>query len=105
MIRTTGCGRFTIGKVVYDHSKAWCTHASLQEYDFEKSAARLAAWVKPIIYDEIQYEGDISRRWGNLSAQEMTYRFWRAIVNGVYATHGETFNVPDGGTWCRTARR
>jgi hypothetical protein len=85
-------------KVIYDHSKAWCTHASLQEYDFEKSAARLAAWNKPIIYDEIQYEGDISRRWGNLSAQEMTYRFWRAIVNGVYATHGETFNVTDGTT-------
>ena len=83
-------------KVIYDHSKAWCTHASLQEYDFEKSAARLAAWNKPIIYDEIQYEGDIARRWGNLSAQEMTNRFWRAIVNGVYATHGETFNVADG---------
>jgi hypothetical protein len=83
-------------RVVYDHSKAWCTHASLQEYDFDKSAARLAAWNKPIIYDEIQYEGDISRRWGNLSAQEMTYRFWRAIAAGTYATHGETFNVPDG---------
>lgn len=78
-------------RVVYDHSKPWCTHASLQEYDFEKSADRRRAWNKPIIYDEIQYEGNIARRWGNLSAEEMTYRFWRAIVNGVYATHGETF--------------
>lgn len=85
---------------VYDHSKPWCTHASLQEYDFDKSAARLAAWNKPIIYDEIQYEGDIARRWGNLSAEEMTYRFWRAIVNGVYATHGETFTTQNGEpTW------
>ena len=84
-------------KVVYDHSKPWCTHASLQEYDFDKSPARLAAWNKPILYDEIQYEGDIARRWGNLSAEEMTYRFWRAIVAGTYATHGETFNVADGG--------
>ena len=83
-------------KVVYDHSKPWCTHASLQESDFEKSPARLAAWNKPIIYDEIMYEGDISRRWGNLSAQEITYRFWRAIVFGTYATHGETFAVTDG---------
>ena len=73
-------------RVVYDHSKPWCTHASLQEYDFEKSAERLAAWNKPIIYDEIQYEGDIERRWGNLSPEEMTYRFWRAIINGTYAT-------------------
>ncbi len=83
-------------RVIYDNSKPWCTHASLQEYDFEKSADRLKAWNKPIIYDEIQYEGNIARRWGNLSAEEMTYRFWRAIVNGVYATHGETFMQQDG---------
>lgn len=83
-------------KVVYDHSRPWCTHASLQEYDFDKSAERLAAWNKPILYDEIQYEGNISRRWGNLSPEEMTYRFWRAIVNGVYATHGETYISTDG---------
>ena len=83
-------------RVVYDHSRPWCTHASLQEYDFEKSPERLAAWNKPIIYDEIQYEGNIARRWGNLSAEEMTHRFWRAIVYGVYATHGETYMTADG---------
>jgi hypothetical protein len=83
-------------RVVYDHSKSWCTHASLQEYDFEKSPERMAAWNKPIIYDEIQYEGNISRRWGNLSPEEMTHRFWRATVYGVYATHGETYMVTDG---------
>lgn len=83
-------------KVVYDHSKPWCTHASLQEYDFDKSAERLAAWNKPILYDEIQYEGNVARRWGNLSPEEMTHRFWRAIVNGVYATHGETYISTDG---------
>jgi hypothetical protein len=83
-------------RVPYDHSKPWCTHASLQEYDFEKSAERLAAWNKPIIYDEIQYEGNIARRWGNLSPEEMTHRFWRAIVFGAYATHGETYISTDG---------
>jgi hypothetical protein len=83
-------------RVEYDHSKPWCTHASLQEYDFEKSAARFSAWNKPIIYDEIQYEGNISSRWGNLSPEEMTHRFWRATVYGVYATHGETYMVTDG---------
>jgi hypothetical protein len=83
-------------RVIYDHSKPWCTHASLQEYDFEKSPERLAAWNKPIIYDEIQYEGNISRRWGNLSPMEITHRFWRAAVAGVYATHGETYMVPEG---------
>jgi hypothetical protein len=81
--------------VIYDHSKPWCTHASLQSYDFEKSADRRAAWNKPIVYDEIQYEGDVDRRWGNLSAEEMTRRFWLATVRGVYATHGEVFGTTD----------
>ena len=83
-------------RVMYDYTKSWCTHASLQTYDFEKSPERLAAWNKPIIYDEIQYEGNISRRWGNLSPEEMTHRFWRAIVYGAYATHGETYMTTDG---------
>lgn len=83
-------------KVIYDHSKPWCTHASLQEADFEKSPARFAAWNKPIIYDEIMYEGNIARRWGNLSAEEMTHRFWRAIIYGAYASHGETFKETEG---------
>jgi Domain of unknown function (DUF5060)/Protein of unknown function (DUF4038)/Domain of unknown function (DUF5605) len=84
-------------RVIYDHSKPWCTHASLQSYDFEKSASRRDAWNKPIVYDEIQYEGDVDRRWGNLSAEEMTRRFWLAIINGVYATHGEVFISDDTG--------
>ena len=82
---------------IYDHSKPWCTHASLQSYDFEKSAERRAAWNKPIVYDEIQYEGDVDRRWGNLSADEMVRRFWLATVYGVYASHGEVFTSVDEG--------
>ena len=84
-------------QVIYDHSKPWCTHASLQSYDFEKSAERRAAWNKPIIYDEIQYEGDVERRWGNLSAEEMTRRFWLATVRGSYASHGEVFISDESG--------
>jgi Domain of unknown function (DUF5060)/Protein of unknown function (DUF4038)/Domain of unknown function (DUF5605) len=84
-------------RVIYDHSKPWCTHASLQSYDFEKSADRRLAWNKPIIYDEIQYEGDVERRWGNLSAEEMTRRFWLATVYGSYASHGEVFISDDTG--------
>jgi Domain of unknown function (DUF5060)/Protein of unknown function (DUF4038)/Domain of unknown function (DUF5605) len=92
-------------RVIYDHSKAWCTHASLQSYDFEKSAERRAAWGKPIIYDEIQYEGDVDRRWGNLSAEEMTRRFWLAAVRGVYATHGEVFISETGeSSWSDAGR-
>ena len=82
-------------RVIYDHSKPWVTHASLQSSDFEKSAARREAWNKPIVYDEIQYEGDVDRRWGNLAAEEMTRRFWMATVRGVYASHGEVFGTTD----------
>jgi hypothetical protein len=84
-------------RVIYDHSKPWCTHASLQSYDFEKSAERRLAWNKPIVYDEIQYEGDVERRWGNLSAEEMTRRFWLATIYGSYASHGEVFISDDSG--------
>jgi hypothetical protein len=92
-------------RVIYDHSKPWCTHASLQSYDFEKSAERRAAWNKPILYDEIQYEGDVDRRWGNLSAEEMTRRFWLATLRGAYATHGEVF-ISDTGesSWSDAGR-
>jgi hypothetical protein len=92
-------------RVIYDHSKPWCTHASLQSYDFEKSASRREAWGKPIVYDEIQYEGDVDRRWGNLSAEEMTRRFWLAIIHGVYASHGEVF-ISDNGesSWSDAGR-
>ena len=82
-------------KVIYDHSKPWCTHASLQEYDFEKTPERIRAWNKPVIYDEIMYEGNFSARWGNLSAEEMTHRFWRIITYSAYASHGETFKETD----------
>jgi hypothetical protein len=92
-------------RVIYDHSKPWCTHASLQSYDFEKSASRREAWNKPIVYDEIQYEGDVDRRWGNLSAEEMTRRFWLATVRGVYATHGEVFISETGeSSWSDAGR-
>jgi hypothetical protein len=76
---------------MYDYASPAVTHASLQTYDFAQAPAWLAAWNKPICYDEMQYEGDLPSRWGNLSGQEMTRRFWLAIINGCYPTHGETF--------------
>jgi len=83
-------------KVLYDYSKAWVTHASLQNYAFDKAAEWRIEWNKPIVFDEIQYEGNISRRWGNLSAQEMTRRFWLSAVAGTYTTHGETYVTAAG---------
>lgn len=81
---------------MYDYSKPLVTHASLQSYAFDKAAEWRLAWNKPIIFDEMQYEGNIARRWGNLSPEEMTRRFWMAIVSGTYGTHGETYISKNG---------
>ncbi len=78
----------------YDYGRPWVTHASLQTYDFSAAPGELTAWRKPLVYDEVQYEGNLNRRWGNISGEEMTRRFWLASIAGCYATHGETFLDP-----------
>ncbi len=79
----------------YDYSRVWCTHAGVQDYAFEKAAEWRAEWRKPVIFDECMYEGNINSRWGNLSGEEMTRRFWLCTVAGVYGGHGETFVSDD----------
>jgi hypothetical protein len=76
---------------MYDYASPAVTHASLQSSNFASTAAWLADWNKPILFDEMMYEGDLPQRWGNLSGEEMTRRFWMAIISGCYATHGETY--------------
>jgi hypothetical protein len=78
------------GKVLYDHSHAWITHACVQGSFFEKTSEYLQTWRKPVLFDEVEYEGNLNRRWGNLSGQELTYRFWRGLIAGAYVSHGET---------------
>jgi hypothetical protein len=39
---------------------------------------------EPVIYDECKYAGNILKRWGNISAQELVRRFWLGTVSGVY---------------------
>jgi hypothetical protein len=81
-------------KVMYDYASAAVTHASLQTYDFDSGAKWAHEWNKPVVYDEVQYEGNIFSRWGNLSGEEMTRRFWLGTVAGCYVTHGETYLDP-----------
>lgn len=81
-------------KTMYDYTRPWVTHASLQSYDFEAAAGWLKAWAKPIVYDEVMYEGNLNRRWGNISGEEMTRRFWLGVIAGCYVTHGETYLDP-----------
>jgi hypothetical protein len=79
------------GTILYDHSRPWVTHASIQGDDFAKAPGYREDYKKPVVWDECKYEGNIQRRWGNISAEEMTYRFWRGVTDGTYVGHGETY--------------
>jgi hypothetical protein len=84
---------------MYDHSKSWVTHVSVQSSDLDKTGEWLSQYRKPVIFDEMKYEGNIPKRWGNISAQEMTRRFWIAAVSGAYGGHGETYLDPNDVLW------
>lgn len=89
--------------VLYDYTKPWVSHVSLQYYNAVRAfgAASMVRDIyrKPVIHDEINYEGDIEKRWGQLSGKEMVFRFWLAYISGSYATHGEAFVHSSGINW------
>jgi hypothetical protein len=86
-------------KVFYDYSKPWVTHLSLQSDSFDRTGEWLGQYQKPILFDECKYEGDINRRWGNLSGHEMLRRFWIGMVSGAYVGHSETYHDEQGVAW------
>lgn len=83
------------GSVYYDHWKPYFTHVSIQNgaavEDFGRANLLRDVYFKPVIYDEVCYEGNLTQRWGRLSGEEMTEAFWQASIAGTYATHGETY--------------
>jgi hypothetical protein len=80
---------------MYDYGHPWVTHASLQTYDFDRAPEWRAAWRKPICFDEVQYEGNLNKRWGCVSGAELGHRFWLGVMAGCYVTHGETYLDPN----------
>ena len=91
------------GRVIYNHTDPRLTHASIQNGSACEDAGRAVlyrdVYRKPIVFDEVKYEGDISKRWGNLLAQEMVHRFWAGTVAGTYVGHGETYLSDDDVLW------
>jgi hypothetical protein len=91
------------GTIIYDHNRPWVTHASIQNgmavADFGRANIYRDCYRKPIVYDEVKYEGNIPQRWGNLSAEEMVHRFWQGLIGGTYVGHGETYLHPDNVIW------
>jgi len=91
------------GKRIYDHNKPWVTHASIQNgsavADFGRASLYRDVYYKPIIFDEVKYEGNLPQRWGDISAEEMVHRFWQGVIAGTYVGHGETYLHPKDIMW------
>jgi hypothetical protein len=83
----------------YDHRKPWVSHVCVQDWDVKKTDQWRREWGKPLVNDELEYEGDIPRPWGNISAQEVVHRFWLTVTRGGYAGHGETYLHPEDLLW------
>jgi hypothetical protein len=83
----------------YEYTRGWSTHAGLQDSHLEMAATWRADWRKPVVFDECRYEGNIASRWGNISADAMTRRFWLASAMGTYCGHGETYLSPEDILW------
>jgi hypothetical protein len=91
------------GARLYNHTQPWVTHASIQNGSAVEDAGRAVlyrdVYRKPIVFDEVKYEGNIPRRWGNISAEEMVLRFWKGAMAGTYVGHGETYLHPQDILW------
>lgn len=88
---------------LYNHTKPWVTHASIQHgaatEDPERAVLYRDVYNKPVVYDEVKYEGDWSKRWGQLTPEEMVLRFWNGAIAGTYVGHSEIYRDPRGEIW------
>jgi hypothetical protein len=75
------------------------THVSIQDespvLNWGAASILRNAYYKPVIYDEVGYEGNLKSRWGRYSGEEMTYLMWMGIIGGTYVTHGESYMFKD----------
>jgi len=86
----------------FDHTLPWITHCSIQSQELA-GTAKIGQWreqyQKPIVMDEMAYEGNIQHEWGSITPQEMVRRFWETVCRGGYPGHGETYLNPEGVLW------
>lgn len=84
------------------------THVSIQDETPVQNPASSAIlrniYQKPIISDEVGYEGNLKSRWGRYSGEEMNHLIWNGIIGGTYVTHGESYmfkNATDTIFWAK----
>jgi hypothetical protein len=75
------------------------THVSIQDeapvMNYGAASILRNAYYKPIIYDEVGYEGNLKLRWGRYSGEEMAHLMWMGVIGGTYVTHGESYMFKD----------
>lgn len=91
------------GKRIYDQAQGWITHVSMQHGMAAAEASRAVlfreAWRKPVVFDELKYEGQHDRRWAQLTGQQMVQAFWSVTIAGGYGGHSEFIPDADGLIW------
>ncbi|WP_417558673.1 DUF5060 domain-containing protein [Mesoflavibacter zeaxanthinifaciens] len=79
----------------YDYWMPEITHVSIQDeapvLNSYTSATLRNVYKKPIVLDEVGYEGNLRNRWGRLSPEMMMHMTWNGVIAGAYVTHGETY--------------
>lgn len=84
----------------YNYFDPIFTHTSIQDHGpvLERGRAHTVSQIykKPVVFDEVCYEGNVASRWGWLSGQEMLRRMYNGLMSGTYVTHAETFNSAPG---------
>lgn len=83
----------------YEYWEPQFTHASVQDeapvMNWGAAAILRNTLHKPVIYDEVGYEGNLASRWGRYSPEEMTHLIWMGVIAGTYVTHGESYMFKD----------
>jgi len=91
------------GKRIYNQAEEWITHVSMQHGMAASEASRAVlfreAWRKPVVFDELKYEGRHDRRWAQLTGQQMVHAFWATTIAGSYGGHSEFIPDADGLIW------
>ena len=83
----------------WDFTQKEITHCCIQDTNVNEVPELWEQYGKPVVFDEVRYEGNIIHSWGNISARELVRRFWTAVCCGGYCTHGETFYSDDEVLW------
>lgn len=83
----------------FDYWRPEFTHVSVQDeapvMNWGAASIVRSIYNKPIIYDEVGYEGNLKHRWGRYSGEEMNHLIWMGVIGGTYVTHGESYMPSD----------